>query len=261
YGIGPGEFEFPAYFNIDHNDNIYVYDDYLFRLSIFSAEGEFLDSFSFKGSAFTRFSISNDGEIVTNSFSGSDYFITVLDKKGNILKQFDKTPDYFELLPALGDAFHAGNIFKADNGNYYLFLKMLLTIRVFNEDGILISEYDFDKITEDKKACKKYISPDEYFLKPDNTREIFVPQTASEITYFKNEIYFLQGKTEFPNNECLVIITDMDLNVKRKYNLSIMQNRDTRSVYSLGFEVLNNDPEFLVSIPAIAEVFKYKPVN
>ena len=60
YGGGDGQFFFPASIDVDSDENVYISDDHLQRISIFDKEGKFLDKWGKQGSG--------DGEL--NGASG-----------------------------------------------------------------------------------------------------------------------------------------------------------------------------------------------
>ena len=69
YGRGKGEFVWPSSIAVDSNDNIYVGDDFLQRITVFNSQKELLDQWGSKGS--------RDGEI--NKPTG-----LVFDKEDNL---------------------------------------------------------------------------------------------------------------------------------------------------------------------------------
>lgn len=62
-GQGPGELSQVRNFVLDPENNLYVLDDGLHRVSIFRCNGEFFNAFTYDGASASSIAVSDDGDI------------------------------------------------------------------------------------------------------------------------------------------------------------------------------------------------------
>ncbi len=93
-GTGNGQFIWPSGIAIDQEDNVYVSDDWLNRISIFSSDGEFLGKWGIAGSGdgeFSRpFGLAFDREDNLLVVDGSNHRVQKLTKDGRFLGKWGR---------------------------------------------------------------------------------------------------------------------------------------------------------------------------
>jgi hypothetical protein len=142
-GQGPDDILRPKYFEIDKNGGIYTYDDNNKRISIYSLDGQFQDSFKINGNVWTRLFITDKNKIVTN-LPKRGYYISVFASNGKVIREIGEIPktgpDAYK-NPSKSEGF----AFKVDNG-FYAFLETLHRVKIYDINGALIREKAYNTI-------------------------------------------------------------------------------------------------------------------
>ena len=138
-GYGDNEFIFPSSIALDRDENVYVDDDFLHRISVFDKEGNFLHKWGTQGSG--------DGELDAPAgltFDSEDNLL-VVDAKNSRIQKFDKQGNYLGKWGTHGSAdgqldmpwgIHLdrdGHVFIADWGNR--------RVQKFTSDGQFLTSY------------------------------------------------------------------------------------------------------------------------
>ena len=186
-GQGPGDLGRPYGMDIDKDGNIYVYEGSNYRLSIFSKEGEFHESFRVRDSWTNNFFVTDSKEIVMN-LPMSGYFITVLDWKGNILRQVGEIPYTIESLgPSAYRFYFSGFPFFVDE-SFYIFLPNLDEVRIYNKNGEFIRTELLSTILDDTSWNVRLQPPDSYVY-GQRTKGLFLIQHM----VFRNNRFYIKS--------------------------------------------------------------------
>ena len=185
-GQGPGDILNPHYMNIDKEGNIYIFEWDNRRLSIFTSEGKYINSFRIPNVApETRFCISKDKEIIMN-LPRRGYYFTVFSWEGEIIKEFGKIKEYIKNKPNKqleNTIFAYGHPIIDNLGNYYIFLKYFPMAMVFNNNGELLEEKFLGNILGSIKTKP----PEEY---GDDLTEVM---SYTEVIFRNNKFYLSSG--------------------------------------------------------------------
>jgi len=138
-GSNDGQFTWPSSIGIDKDDNIYVSDEWLNRISIFSKEGEFLGKWGTEGSG--------DGEINRPSglaFDRDDNML-VVDASNNRVQKFTKDGRFLAQWGSAGSGDGQFNLpwgIEVDsNGDIYIADWRNDRIQKFSPDGTFLMKF------------------------------------------------------------------------------------------------------------------------
>ncbi|KPK93105.1 hypothetical protein AMJ80_06110 [bacterium SM23_31] len=223
-GQGPGDLWFPFYMNVDSEGNIYVYEWRNLRISIFSKEGKFIDLFripkelgyGFYSSSY-GFSIADNGEIVLN-MPHAGYYFSIYSKDGSLLREFGEVPIVTTTQRGRMNIHYAeGFPFKHKNGNYYIFLSQMGSVKIFNDKGIFIKEHLLD-IPEVEANLKKITE----LIKKERINYIGIYFTE---VIMHNDLFYLMVRMHAPKGKkvgnkyiekLMVYVLDENLEIKKK---------------------------------------------
>jgi len=214
-GKGPGDLLDPAWFEVDKEGNIYVFEEGNMRISIFSNEGKYIDSFRVQGDyGDTRFYVTVDQEIVMNNLRGGDYYCTVFSKDGKLLREIGKITKYHE-SDRVNNYFAACSSFKDSNGNYYIFMQYMPLVKIYDEMGKLLEEKSLTHIPEIATDMDDYIPPEKQSI-----TEGYGPSLVKFYwqIIFRNDKFYLIGlepfeindPERFQENEMILYIYELD---------------------------------------------------
>lgn len=110
-GSGPGEFKSPKDIKIDQNDNIWVSDFRQGRISVWSKDGDLLDSIVPSTGTPANLAILPDGTfVILPVFPVDDKLFLEFDKIGKLIKSFQEVPLAEITLSAGANLYFEGNI-------------------------------------------------------------------------------------------------------------------------------------------------------
>jgi len=254
-GQGPGDILTPHYMNIDKEGNIYIFEWGNRRLSIFSSEGKYINSFRIPNvDPETRFCISKDKEIVMN-LPKRGYYFTVFSWEGEIIKDFGKITKYIKNKPNKlyrNIEFAYGHPIVDNLGNYYIFLKYLPMVKVFDQSGKLLKEQFLSKILDPKTNRKP---PEKY---GDDLTEIMSYQEV----IFRNNKFYLSSlsheDTKTKKYRIIVYVLNKNLNiVEKKIILPLKKIIEFNTNLLLKLEILNSREEILLPDINNSEILKF----
>jgi len=262
-GQGPGDMLRPLYFNVDKYGDIYVYEFGNRRLSIFNKEGIFINSFRIQyrvspiGKNFSNLFVNTEREILIN-LPETGYYITVFNRKGDIIRNIGKIPDYIMEYIKLTDIFSLCYPFVTNDGKYYIFLQSFLAVYIYDKNGKKIDEKNLGKILNREDYIKEFISPEERIRTGKIGAKIFI----QDMTFKNDKFYLLSTVNESPITEKskrYVYVLDKELQLINIYLLpSILGETIPRDLHK--FEVMNEGNAFLMPIEFNSKIFIYKPI-
>jgi DNA-binding beta-propeller fold protein YncE len=138
-GDGPGELIWPAGIALDSQENVYVTDEWLNRVSIFDKDGNFLRQWGSPGSG--------DGEFNGPSGIAIDQqdILYIVDSRNHRVQKFTKDGEFLSTWGSLGSAegqFNSpwgltvdqeGNVYVADHKNH--------RVQKFTPDGTFVTQF------------------------------------------------------------------------------------------------------------------------
>ncbi|KPK89425.1 hypothetical protein AMJ80_09815 [bacterium SM23_31] len=242
-GQGPGDILHPAYFDVDDEGDIYVYENGNTRISIFTKTGKFINSFRVSKPYKANLFVTKDREILIN-LPERGYFITVFSREGEVISEVGKISEPRQPLNRSQTLdfliMSSGWPFKDENNNYYIFLESYYSMRKYNENNDLIKDIKFQKVfpyLKDKKI----------------TSDIRVIYTFWDIIFRNNKFYVLSmtdkhstSGPEVRNLPIFVINNELELdkeiiiplNKKLTFSSNYRYSYFAKSSYSI--EVLSN---------------------
>ena len=180
-GQGPGELLGPKFFSLNPtNSNIYVYEGGNKRISIFSMNGEFLDSFRINLQTDQNLEIMSNGTILVNDIK-REYYITQYSIEGEGLKSIGEIgKSNFADPGSLSN--YKGNVFYDDRGYFYIHIHRSFILKKFDEYGNIIQNYSLASLFG-------FSTFDDLLMNKDNYIRIF-----TDIQYKNGKFYFLQRR-------------------------------------------------------------------
>jgi len=138
-GANPGELMWPAGIALDSQENVYVTDEWLNRISIFDQDGKFLSYWGTSGS--------DDGELTGPSGIAIDRqdVLYIVDSRNHRVQKFTKDGKFLSTWGSLGNApgqfnapwgisiDHLGNVYVADHKNH--------RVQKFTPDGQFLMQF------------------------------------------------------------------------------------------------------------------------
>jgi len=184
-GQGPGELIGPG--NIYYvNKKLYVLDTRNLRLVIFSADGEYINSFNTSQTLeYTQLAVSSDGEriYINEPTPTRKSIFTMYDINGNILKRFGKM-----LIPKkFKDVMDVNEVaFDLDEeNNLYVFYCWRPVVEKYDKDGNLLYQGKLLNLEVDERNLRNKD-------KPDYCKCIYI----NDVTYFQNKLYVVTPLVE-----------------------------------------------------------------
>lgn len=223
-GQGPGDLWYPYYMNVDSKGNIYVYEWRNLRISIFSKEGKFIDLFRIPkelGYAFDAssygFSIADNGEIVLN-MPHAGYYFSIYSKEGSLIREFGEVPIVTTTEKERRNIHYAeGFPFKHKNGNYYIFLSQMGSVKIFNDKGIFIKEHilDIPEVEANVKLITELIKKEGIAYIGKYFTEIIM---HNDLFYLMVSMYSPKGKKVGNKyiEKLIIYVLDENLKIKKK---------------------------------------------
>jgi len=266
-GQGPGDLLKPAYFTIDNNGNMYIYEDGNARISIFDYNGKYINSFRIDKIVQKSFSVTPEGEILI-SHPHKGHYITVYSKEGKLLKNIGKVDETIKFNPkdSFTAASYAGFPIMLSNGNYCIFLETLYYIKIFKEQDILLKDITYDKVFPEKTSYKKYkekLTETEQRVKSKSKSAVIMMFNLMDIIYKNNKIYYAESQSIESNKSGYYNINIFILNNNLEIE-EIITLRDAGSIdynanisYKFGFDVLSLNKVILYPDYLDAEIFRY----
>jgi len=259
-GQGPGEFINPSLFAVSKDENIYVYDSRNMRINIYNYDGSFINSFRVKNiypekGPESSFVITERNEVVFNSPHRTGNYFSVVSQDGELknigkIIKFDRD-DRINNMGSLGKII-------INNDMYYIFLQNLFLLRIYNEEGLLISEVKLD-IMMGKPDIRKEIDLSDHLKRNDYGIGSARIKLVNDIKIYNDNIYLLTGLTgneirEKSNNYILVYNRD-SLKLEKIINLNITKKKpddNIRSEYVL-FCIKNDETVYIVHRTGISD--------
>lgn len=260
-GQGPGEILEPRYFDIDQDGDIYVYEYGNQRISILNKEGKHLNSFRIKGARReTRIYVNKNKEILVNLPGSRDFYITVFSRNGEILREIGRIPSEIKQMEEywVGAAAFAYP-FMDNRGNYYVFLERLLTVQVYNEEGILINERPLDELVDSPALGEGFVPP---FKQKDQSSMIF-REFLQDIIFKNNRFYLLSHIAhtipDYKNEikTLYVYVVNLDLQLLKNINLPLENSIDLTGSFELRFDVLESEKTIILPLVKSSEILKF----
>lgn len=87
-GQGPGELSRVRNFALDDENNLYLLDDGLRRVSVFRSDGEFINAFTFEGASASSITVNHQREIALYQTAADHAVITTYDTNGTLYQTF-----------------------------------------------------------------------------------------------------------------------------------------------------------------------------
>jgi len=248
-GQGPGDLLFPEDMDIDLKGDIYVFEGGNKRISIFSAAGEFINSFNAHGTNRSYLTISNDGEILIND-PESGYYITVYSRNGAKLRNIGEITQYNKNL-MVNLVFSFGKPFKDNRNNYYIFIERMGIVKIYDEYSTLLKEVVLKGIEIMEKYRKaNYVPPER-----QNTKGVLSYSFFHDILFRDNVFYITETNPSNPLITTIYILNN-DLNVYDKINLPV-NNKIFGNLNHISIELLSDSERFILLDPQNIQVLKY----
>ena len=266
-GRGPAEFRSPVLLNVSRGGTIYVYDSSLLRISMFSGQGEFLDSFQlyrrigYQILNYTNgFSISADDNLILNQPSGG-FYISEYFPDGQLQREIGKIKVINKDKPDRNIFFAEGFPFKHNNGKYYIFLSELGSVNVYDNNGLLTEEYTLE-IPEIKANIQMFVAPDQ-----ENQR--ILRYYFSEVILLNDKFYIMPrmevnlkvDRNNILEEELIIYELDEDLKILRKFVLGNYRfdrriARERQFIVMKRFGITDNE-DILIANFGRAEIMKF----
>lgn len=260
-GQGPGDLLRPEYFTFDSQGDLYVYEEGNSRISIFSKNGKFIESFRIRRHEETRFCVSKNMEIIMN-LPARGYYITVFSRNGEVCKEIGKIDrinkdDYINISMAKGIPF------QNNTGKYYIFLEGTLAIKVYNENGDFMNEYQFDKVIGYTDLRKYYTPPEK---QKSFVNYVSVLDYIIDIVMNNNNFFI----TTYIEDGEPILELDSNLNLINKYKIDKIIHTTIPTTWNIEhyrhlifFEVVKSNKEIEFYIPSVddSEIYKFSIRN
>jgi len=246
-GQGPGDLLRPRYLFIDIYGNIYVYEGGNLRISIFSKEGKFINSFRINiNNQLCRFYVSENKEIIF-SMPQRGYYITIYDIKGNIIKEIGKLV-IINKDEIINQSLSLGIPIKTSDDNYYIFINGLGIINKYNEKGEKINAYSYPE------AINGYLNYDFSESKLSKLKYASVPVLGADIILRNNLIYIFDYYIIKKLNMEMKLLDTFQIDPKTK----LYNDPEALSMYVF-FELNDsvNNIEFFLPALNSSEILKY----
>ena len=217
-GQGPGDLFKPMYLCIDEKGDIYVYEYGNRRISIFSADGKFTNSFRISDAGeYVYMSVTPEENNVligalTNGYRMTEYspngdIISLIGKNEKLLDDAIQNSKYFTGIP-----------FRLDNGSYYFFEQSLYPdIYIYNNAKELELKFRFDTTPEIKEAMEDEV----HYVTPEH--ELFgrVFQSLYHGVIYKNNHFYVcygipDSKEGVHHEDIIIYELSEDLNILKK---------------------------------------------
>ncbi|MFC1734327.1 6-bladed beta-propeller [candidate division KSB1 bacterium] len=208
-GQGPGDFMEPAILAVDKDGDIYVYERLNMRVTILSKEGDFITSFrAFLQNSSSIF-VTDNKEILTSA-PRSDYFITVYNREGEILREIGRVPESINKYRGR-QSYKRGLPFYINN-KYYIFLRWLRKVNIYDNDGNMIESIDATDIFRD------YTIKDEYTpLEQTNNDPPWYPSKLFMGAFYSNGYFYIKSLPNIEDTNGIVVKLDQNLNIIKEY--------------------------------------------
>ncbi len=245
-GQGPGALLDPTFIDIDSEGNIFVYESINHRISIFNFKGEFQNSFRVESNERTRFSVTDDHEILVNQPKNGCY-ITAYSYDGDIQNNIGKIDSLNKRLN-VNTMYSEGYPFKDVEGNYRIILAYHPIEKIYNKSGAFIQERSLIEKLNIKKT-----------IKIDKLENMMTLTNYIDFYYENDRYYFFKydtGDNPMMDGKLSAIIFDNNNDISTKINIPYNGNLLSTFRGTLQFEVINNN--IFVPISKKAEILKYK---
>jgi len=259
-GQGPGDFYRLDDFDFDSNGNIYVLDSVNLRMSIFSQDGKFSNSFRI-ASRFnpmnTSLFINNNDEIVVN-LSRTGYYFTVFNINGEILRSVGEI-ERFGKKRSNFDEMHGHGIPIIDSkGNYYIFLSNRFMVKIYDSNGELKKEMLLDSFIPKLKDFRKNA-----WTPPEKQDWALISYYFTHVKFVDNKFYIMifNYPRKHPIKNMLIFVLNTDLNIIKECNLifpydDIYLGSDLADD-PFNFEILSDGEKFIVPVFTYSEILLF----
>lgn len=185
-GRGPGEIlgNNPV-LTIDRNNILYLIDDALNRVTLYSTNGDVIHSFNFRGSFIASAAVNRRGEIALVTPATNKPLVTLYNRNGEIVSTIGKTesigniwfPDKPTAVTTIN--LNQGNIAFNSGDELFLVFKSRPVFQLYSGEGVLLNEHviesaEIDSLSELER--REYESMKE--------RVGRIPDIVIPITYF-----------------------------------------------------------------------------
>ena len=262
HGQGPGDFSYDNEVAVGPEGDIYVLEKSNFRMSIFSKEGKYKNSFRIKSLYnYSSFSVSSDKKIIMNNPS-CEYYFSIYSDTGELLQNLGEITIFSPQNWQVNANFAIGHTYYDTKKEvYYIFLQNIPSIKIFDKHGTLIRDFNtraFPEINE---------SPG---LKPgvDHGSKIYQPSFFPSISV-QDSIFYVAVKNLIgldPGGDLQrfsIYIMDNDLNIISRLLVHERKiepqpgGRGETVIFDLRFGVSKNGDIIYITDRYTAEIFAY----
>lgn len=243
-GQGPGDLMGPRHIAIDKDGDIYVYEVFNQRISIFSHNGKFKNSFRVNSSNLTDFYVNENKEIYIY-VRGSDFFITVFDTFGNVIKEIGKIPEH--IIESRWGRNFTRAIPIVEDEKIIIILPLLRLVKIYDDEK-LIKELNYSEIFGDLIIKERYTKLNEY-----QGGGFFSSGLILNVDYIDGDIYIM-SRPDVDSKDKVFFISDTDFRIKRKIVLS-----DEKRTGGFSFTVLQNNNQILFANKSTSEILRLLP--
>jgi len=259
-GQGPGEFIGLKLLTTDPKGNIYVYGNK--RIDSFSKEGNFIKSVKINilNRNYFRFSVSEDGEIITNN-PADGYYISVYNNEGDLINTIGKIDRINkEEIITLGAS--EGLAFRGYNKRYYVFLPLLDEIRIYKEDGSIYKKIGYIDAIDNLLIRRDSIPMEKKKLNTSSYSEMFTYYLCLlDVVYNDSNIFLLPILPSHKDKPEELFVFNYELECIGKYTFGINISKfgliDNGDIV-FGIKVLTGGIEMFLPYKYSAEVIKYR---
>jgi hypothetical protein len=201
-GEGPGEFSFPTAMTVDDNDNIYVADR--LHISIFNADGDFIESFrhEMSGGYPRSLRVRSKVGIFLSCF---DVYSQQVIHKYNFDKEneisFAYSYGYGQDVDVRVETAYAGGVIDINNTDIVYYSQMTpYEIRKFTSDGDLLSVI---------RRTNDFVNPPRTELRDDGGINLFTATISASLVILNDNKFINIVKTAPQEKEAVKSIVDL----------------------------------------------------
>jgi len=238
YGQAPGDLMLPVNIKTDELGNIYIYDDWLKRMTVYDRNGKVKTVFKVQGNNTTSYIISN-GNIYIN-LPNTGYCITKYLLNGQKSSSYIKIKKY-NSNENLNYVFNEGSIILTEDYKLFLLCDYIMTVKICNslnkkEEYI---EKSYSDIIKYFAVPDNYINPEKQDVIGRSFRDII-----GSILNYKNKYYIVIDRNYIKYNDIneytAGIILEFNKDLTFNKLITIKREKEVKNTFISNIKVIND---------------------
>lgn len=214
-GKGPGEFIYPVSISVDNFNNLYVFDDNLWKITVFNND-KTKNEVKVLGGTSEFLPFNNEKIIVLSNKDNSMDFVYAIDDKGKLINKYE---NFLENKKKFNELFFLTMIFNGKllnlSNNRFVLLPVFFNKMIFYKDNKI--EKIISTIDEDTKPIFNINSKNNY--QALNIGDMYYKYEVNiDAFYFNNKIYVFTRSSKKNKNGVLFDVYDSNSGI---YNYTI----------------------------------------